>query len=31
MDLALIALAIVLFGLTVGLMRLCDKLIGGGR
>jgi hypothetical protein len=31
MDLAFLALAIGLFALTLGLVRLCDKLIGGGK
>jgi hypothetical protein len=30
MDLAFLALTIVLFALTLGLVRLCDKLIGRG-
>jgi hypothetical protein len=31
MDFAIIALAIGLFALTLGLVRLCDQLIGGGK
>ena len=31
MDLAFLALTIGLFVLTLGLVRLCDKLIGGGK
>ena len=31
MDLAFIALTIGLFALTLGLVRLCDKLMGGGK
>jgi hypothetical protein len=31
MDFAILALVIGLFALTLGLVRLCDKLIGGGK
>lgn len=31
MDFAIMALVIGLFALTVGLVHLCDKLIGGGK
>ena len=31
MDLAFLALTVGLFVLTLGLVRLCDKLIGGAK
>jgi hypothetical protein len=31
MDFAFIALTVGLLALTPGLVRLCDKLIGGGK
>lgn len=31
MDIAFLALIVGLFATTLGLVRLCDALIGGGR